>query len=678
MLTANAEGVSKGVDAAISRVGALFTSLGRSTMRFGSRTFSYVLGRAIWEAVDGAKQLAQWAAETANEYERAEIAFQVMTGSRAGGTKLLNDLQSLAVETPFKSSEVVEQAKLLKSYGVETDELIPTIRALGDVAAGTGVDINRLGLAYGQVISKGRFQASELRQFTEAGVGVAHFARTAQMSSSQFLAAMEDGQIGSEIVVKTFQRITGSGGMFFNLMDRQAQTVKGRFDSFIESLEIFVGKVGIAIYRSTGLASFFDGFAKSIQGADLTKIAAWVDRAAQGLKPVYELMVGISVIGKEFLDTLFKQSMAWEDFRKAGEATADYLLKAFKNIAKVIIEVGIAVTKVMALAANPKGDVNKFHEGIQKYNKMYYEDQKKLLDLNEEIAQYEKDTPFFDRWTDSTGMYAKQQALMDRMKKEKQAIEMFQGILEGIGVQERLRSGVTGGISDILPPREELERRTDSLADLLNSIDTGYTKATEKIKGLRSAIDDSADYIFSDTLAIIDEEFAAAGRISAEKFAKGFQDGVRGVVPMFKALSDDLQSTAGGIAKEITAERLTEQMRTINWMEIAGRLGQDGGITGALGDRLRVDAFKKFTDGAGFGNVQGAPLVESRSAESARLLNAAALNGPGTIEDQLRQGVDAQRQTAANTKATAEAIKGLKQFQPKPVDTFLAMKFGGG
>ena len=137
MLTANAQGVANGVNSALGSVSNLFSGIAKFASRTASISLGILSAKAFSAAINGAKELAQWAIKTAEEYEQAEIAFQVMTGSKVKGTKLLGDLQQLAVETPFKSSEVVAQAKLLKAYGVDTEDLIKTISQLGDVAAGT-------------------------------------------------------------------------------------------------------------------------------------------------------------------------------------------------------------------------------------------------------------------------------------------------------------------------------------------------------------------------------------------------------------------------------------------------------------------------------------------------------------------------------------------------------------
>lgn len=51
-----------------------------------------------------------------------------------------------------------ENAKQLLAMGIASREIIPTMKALSDVSAGLSVPLNRLALAYGQVIAKGRLQ----------------------------------------------------------------------------------------------------------------------------------------------------------------------------------------------------------------------------------------------------------------------------------------------------------------------------------------------------------------------------------------------------------------------------------------------------------------------------------------------------------------------------------------
>lgn len=93
-----------------------------------------------------------------------------MLGSGEKARILLNDLSQFASKTPFEIPEIRSNAKQLLAMGISADNLIPTMKALGDVSAGLSVPMDRLALAYGQVIAKGKLQGGELKQFTEAGV----------------------------------------------------------------------------------------------------------------------------------------------------------------------------------------------------------------------------------------------------------------------------------------------------------------------------------------------------------------------------------------------------------------------------------------------------------------------------------------------------------------------------
>lgn len=672
MLTANAQGVQKGVDAAIGSVRGLFSGIGSFAKMALAFTAGNLLSRGIGAAIGGAKDLAQWATETANEYERAEIAFQVMTGSRAAGTKLLGDLQQLAVETPFKSSEVVEQAKLLKAAGVETEDLIKTIRNLGDVAAGTGVDIGRLSLAYGQVISKGRFQASELRQFTEAGAGVRMFAQAAKMTNSQFLAAMEAGRISSDIVVTAFEKATEKGGMFFRLMDRQAQTVKGRFDSMIDSFEIFIGKVGLAAFRAFGLREFFDGMAKSIQNLRTEEIGSWFARAADGMQPFYLGLVGIKEIGKEFLTTLYGQAATWKDINKFGTQFVSTMLPLVAGLGKAMTELGIAVLKVMKIFALP--DPGKANAAIKTYTDAINEQKDLIRQIDADLANPA------NKGKDNSDLYAEKREAQKLLDRAAEGLRLAQGFKEQMKETAEFRRKVTGGISDLIPSKEEIDRRTDSLADLTNAFDRGLDKAIAKMNEFRDAAnapwtDAQVGKAVDDLFTILDEEDAGRARVQGEKFAKQFAQGFNAINPAFKGILDDLGKEAASFGTEMTYDLLKNTMQAINIAEIKQRFGQEGGLSAAAADRLRVASFNKFVGSAG--NTQVAPLVESRGQEAASLLNAARFNST-SVEDKLAAALRAQEATEKNTRETAAEIKRLNQFKADPVATFLGVKFGGG
>lgn len=110
-------------------------------------------------------------ANVAGDFEQNRISFEVMLGSAEAGRKALTDLSNFAVKTPFELPQLLQASKSLLAYGIEAENLIPTLKNMGDIASGVGMDkLPNLILAFGQVKAATRLTGMELRQFTEAGV----------------------------------------------------------------------------------------------------------------------------------------------------------------------------------------------------------------------------------------------------------------------------------------------------------------------------------------------------------------------------------------------------------------------------------------------------------------------------------------------------------------------------
>lgn len=118
----------------------------------------------------GVGLLAKQAIDAAAQYEQSHIAFSTMLGSAEEATILLNELADFARRTPFELVGIEASAKQLLAMGIEADNLLPTLKSLGDVSAGLSVPISRLALNFGQVKTQGKLTGRELRDFSIAGV----------------------------------------------------------------------------------------------------------------------------------------------------------------------------------------------------------------------------------------------------------------------------------------------------------------------------------------------------------------------------------------------------------------------------------------------------------------------------------------------------------------------------
>jgi tape measure domain-containing protein len=168
-----------------------------------------------------------FAIKSASDYEQNRVAFDSLLGSAEEGKKKMGELSEFARKTPFTLPQVMTASKSLLAYGIASEDLIPTLRDLGNVASAVGVErLPNLIMAYGQVQTATKLTGMELRQFTEAGVPLlAMLAEQSGKSTAQIKDDMENGMGPSfDNVREAIRRYSEEGG---DLMDRQSKTFGG-------------------------------------------------------------------------------------------------------------------------------------------------------------------------------------------------------------------------------------------------------------------------------------------------------------------------------------------------------------------------------------------------------------------------------------------------------------------
>lgn len=189
---------------------------------------------------------ATFAIKSAAEFEQNRIAFDTMLGSAEAGSKMLKKLSDFAQATPFTLPDVVQGAKQLLAYNIEAEKVIPTFKALGNIAAGVGKDkLPQLVLAFGQVRAAGKLTGMELRQFTEAGVPLLDLlAKQSGKTAAEIKESMENGAaISFAEVEKAIFSASQKGGKFFNLLDKQSKTFGGTVSNLQDAIGRFARQV---------------------------------------------------------------------------------------------------------------------------------------------------------------------------------------------------------------------------------------------------------------------------------------------------------------------------------------------------------------------------------------------------------------------------------------------------
>ncbi|MFA6973992.1 MAG: tape measure protein [Parcubacteria group bacterium] len=219
-----AQKTGAGMDATFSKVGA---ALG-----------TYFSAQMLWKFGMAVKDVR-------GEFEQMGVAFEVMLGSKEKADKLMGEIVTLAAKTPFTLSEVGGVTKQLLAFGEDSSTVVDTVRRLGDVAAGTGTEVKGLGLAYGQVMTKGKLQTQEMYQMAERGVPiVGELASMFGVSSKEIMKMVESGSVGFKDVQQAIINMTSEGGRFNNMMEKQSKTVTGLWSNMTDAWDEMLNSMG--------------------------------------------------------------------------------------------------------------------------------------------------------------------------------------------------------------------------------------------------------------------------------------------------------------------------------------------------------------------------------------------------------------------------------------------------
>lgn len=170
--------------------------------------------------------------EVGSEFEQLQISFETMLGSADKATALIKELTKFAIKTPFELKDVSKGAKSLLAFGIAEEKILPTLKSLGDVAAGLSVPIERLILNFGQVQAQTKLTGRELRDFAIAGVPLLQvLADNMGKTTAQIKEMVSAGDIGFADVEQAFISMSSEGGKFFNLMERQTASTGGQISN---------------------------------------------------------------------------------------------------------------------------------------------------------------------------------------------------------------------------------------------------------------------------------------------------------------------------------------------------------------------------------------------------------------------------------------------------------------
>lgn len=173
----------------------------------------------------------------ANDFQQANIAFETLLGTAEQTKATLKELDQLAIETPFKTTDLQQAARLLLASRVPAEALGQELKAIGNIAAATGGDMSRLATVYGQVAGKGKLYAEELQQFVEQGAGELRqqLAMTLGVTTAQLSEMLSNGEVGFSALQKAIGDLAGPTGKWGQSMEKQSKSNLGLLSTIADS-----------------------------------------------------------------------------------------------------------------------------------------------------------------------------------------------------------------------------------------------------------------------------------------------------------------------------------------------------------------------------------------------------------------------------------------------------------
>ena len=232
--------IKKSMEGVKAQTNSIIPSLKNLAMQFG--------------LVFSVQQLNQWVKHMVDvraQFELQNIALRSIIQNKEKADQIFAEVQQLALKSPFSIMQLNTYTKQMAAYGVEADKLVGTTKRLADVSAGLGVDMGRLILAYGQVKTANYLRATEVRQFTEAGLNITqelanYFTELNgnMVTAGDVTEMITKRMVKFEDVAEVFKRVTSAGGMFYEMQEKQSEGLQGQIQRIGDAYSIMLNDIG--------------------------------------------------------------------------------------------------------------------------------------------------------------------------------------------------------------------------------------------------------------------------------------------------------------------------------------------------------------------------------------------------------------------------------------------------
>lgn len=277
-------------------------------------------------------------------------SFEVLLGSEEAAKKLVADITKYGADTTYDKMGLGGNAQQMLSFGIDDSKIMPTLKAIGDIAMGDANKMNSLTLAYSQMTSTGKLMGQDLLQMINAGFNpLNEISKKTGKSIGDLKKEMEKGKISANMVEQAFIGATSEGGQFYGMAEKMGNTLGGKWAQFMDNLT----EKSLIVYQYLGpVVEKLIELGGAALDATFNGIGWLVDKFAEGDTVIWgiTLALGAYTAGMILANTWTKIQAGWS-LITTGQLWAQVTAWWSLNSAMYANPVGLVIAGIIALAA---------------------------------------------------------------------------------------------------------------------------------------------------------------------------------------------------------------------------------------------------------------------------------------------------------------------------------------
>jgi tape measure domain-containing protein len=257
-----------------------------ATQRFASTTSTILASAGL---SFGLMATAIKSVQLAGQFEAMSVDLEVLAGSTEKARGMIEELNVFAAKTPFELPGLMNSTKMLMQFGVESSQIVPLLKLLGNAAGGNQQKLDQLSLAFGHVISQGRITGYSFRQMIFSGFNpLKEISKMTGESVASLTEKMHRGKIGSDIIVAALNNASKAGGSFAGRLERASTTLTGLFSTMKDNIGFVMREIGGIIIEGLDLK----GAETKISDAAIM-ITGWLKTISPEAKRVIAIILAV-------------------------------------------------------------------------------------------------------------------------------------------------------------------------------------------------------------------------------------------------------------------------------------------------------------------------------------------------------------------------------------------------